>query len=33
MECASEPPRIQFDFVSLTRGLDFVEEVRSGCLQ
>jgi quinol monooxygenase YgiN len=30
MECASEPPRVQFDFVSLTRGLDFVEEVRSG---
>ena len=32
MECASEPPRIQFDFVSLTRGLDFVAEVRSECV-
>ena len=30
MECASEPPRVQFDFVTQTRGLDFVEEVRSG---
>ena len=33
MECASEPPRIEFDFVSLTRGLDFVEEVRTGSYQ
>ena len=30
MECASEPPRVQFDFVTQTRGLDFVEEVRGG---
>ena len=28
MECASEPPVVQFDFVTRTRGLDFVEEVR-----
>ena len=28
MECASEPPSVQFDFVTKTRGLDFVEEVR-----
>jgi quinol monooxygenase YgiN len=28
MECASEPPLVQFDFVTATRGLDFVEEVR-----
>jgi hypothetical protein len=28
MECASEPPVVQFDFVTMTRGLDFVEEVR-----
>jgi len=28
MECASEPPIVQFDFVAMTRGLDFVEEVR-----
>jgi hypothetical protein len=33
MECASGPPRVQFDFVSLTRGLDFVEEVRTGSIQ
>ena len=30
MECASEPPVVQFDFVTMTRGLDFVEEVRGG---
>ena len=28
MECATEPPIVQFDFVTVTRGLDFVEEVR-----
>jgi hypothetical protein len=28
MECASAPPVVQFDFVTRTRGLDFVEEVR-----
>ena len=28
MECASEPPVVQFDFVTMTRGLDVVEEVR-----
>ena len=28
MECATEPPVVKFDFVTMTRGLDFVEEVR-----
>jgi quinol monooxygenase YgiN len=28
MECAHEPPEVQFDFVTRTRGLDFVAEVR-----
>lgn len=28
MEAAREPPRVQFDFVTMTRGLDYVEEVR-----
>ena len=28
MECAYEPPLLQFDFVTTTRGLDFVAEVR-----
>jgi quinol monooxygenase YgiN len=28
MESAREPPRVQFDFVTRTRGLDYVEEVR-----
>ena len=28
MECASEPPHVQFDFVTMSRGLDFIEEVR-----
>lgn len=28
MECATEPPVVQFDFVTMTRGLDYVEEVR-----
>ena len=30
MECAIEPPEVQFDFVARTRGLDYVEEIRSG---
>jgi quinol monooxygenase YgiN len=30
LECAEEPPHVQFDFVTTTRGLDFVEEVRTG---
>ena len=30
MEAASEPPRVQFDFISISRGLDYVEEVRHG---
>jgi quinol monooxygenase YgiN len=29
MECATAPPLVRFDFVALTRGLDFVEEVRA----
>jgi quinol monooxygenase YgiN len=29
MESAQEPPRVQFDFVTKTRGLDYVAEVRS----
>lgn len=28
LESAPEPPRLQFDFVTSTRGLDYVEEVR-----
>jgi quinol monooxygenase YgiN len=30
MECATAPPQVQFDFVALTRGLDYVAEVRGG---
>jgi hypothetical protein len=29
MEAAHEPPTVQFDFVTTTRGLDFVAEVRA----
>ena len=28
LESVREPPHVQFDFVSTTRGLDYVEEVR-----
>ena len=28
IEAVHEPPHVQFDFVSSTRGLDYVEEVR-----
>jgi quinol monooxygenase YgiN len=28
LESAHEPPSVQFDFVTTTRGLDYVEEVR-----
>lgn len=28
IESVREPPQVQFDFVSLTRGLDYVAEVR-----
>jgi quinol monooxygenase YgiN len=28
VESAQEPPRVQFDFVTTTRGLDYVAEVR-----
>ena len=28
LESAHEPPRVQFDFVTATRGLDYVAEVR-----
>jgi quinol monooxygenase YgiN len=30
MEGAKEPPQVQFDFVSIRRGLDYVAEVRNG---
>ena len=30
MEAAAEPPQVQFDFVTITRGLDYVAEVRHG---
>jgi hypothetical protein len=30
MEYGTAPPLVQFDFVAVTRGLDYVEEVRSG---
>jgi len=29
LECAPEAPSVQFDFVTETRGLDYVEEVRN----
>jgi quinol monooxygenase YgiN len=29
MEAATEPPRVRFDFVTITRGLDYVAEVRN----
>ena len=29
IEAANEPPRVQFDFVTSTRGLDYVAQVRS----
>jgi len=28
MEAAKEPPQVQFDFITTTRGLDYVAEVR-----
>jgi quinol monooxygenase YgiN len=28
LESAPEPPTVQFDFITRTRGLDYVEEVR-----
>ena len=28
LESVPQPPRVQFDFVTETRGLDYVEEVR-----
>jgi quinol monooxygenase YgiN len=30
MECGAESPEITFDFVTKTRGLDYVEEIRGG---
>ncbi len=30
MESAREPPNIRFDFLTTTRGLDYVEEIRRG---
>ena len=32
MESAHEPPLVQFDFVSRTRGLDYVAEIRRDCV-
>jgi quinol monooxygenase YgiN len=32
VESAQEPPRVQFDFVTATRGLDYVAEVRQASL-
>ncbi len=29
MECGAEPPEVKFDFVTKTRGFDYVEEIRS----
>jgi hypothetical protein len=29
MESGAEPPEVKFDFVTKTRGLDYVEEIRS----
>ena len=29
MECGTAPPEVKFDFVTKTRGLDYVEEIRS----
>ena len=29
LESVPQPPRVQFDFVTKTRGLDYVEEVRA----
>jgi hypothetical protein len=30
MECAGEPPFLEFRFVSSRRGLDYIESARSG---
>jgi quinol monooxygenase YgiN len=30
IEASERQPRVQFDFVTMTRGLDYVEEVRQG---
>jgi quinol monooxygenase YgiN len=30
IEASEEQPRVQFDFVTKTRGLDYIEEVRRG---
>ena len=32
IEAVKEAPRVQFDFVASTRGLDYVEQVRSDAL-
>jgi quinol monooxygenase YgiN len=32
IESAPEPPRVQFDFLTTSRGLDYVAEVRTGGL-
>jgi hypothetical protein len=28
MEASEEPPQVRFDFVTSTRGLDYIEEIR-----
>ena len=33
LEATREPPRVQFAFVSTTRGLDYVAEVRNSSLE
>ena len=30
MEASEEPPAVRFDFSTMTRGLDYVEEIRQG---
>jgi hypothetical protein len=30
MDGAAEPPDVKFDFVAVTRGFDYVEEIRAG---
>jgi len=32
LEAAAEPPRVQFDFINSTRGLDYVAEIRHDVL-
>jgi quinol monooxygenase YgiN len=32
LESAQEPPRVQFDFVTRTRGIDYVAEIRGSAI-